>query len=54
MGVQTQASRDMDQQTYPSPTVAGMEVNDIIAYIYLFTAMSPWIQLATCLQLQCM
>ena len=52
MGASTHGSRDMDQQSYP--TVASMNEYDIIAYIYRVTAMSPWIQLATWLQLPCM
>ena len=51
MGDRTRASRGMNQQSYSLPTVAGMIEGDIIAYISLVTAMSPWIQLAYWLQL---
>ena len=53
MGDQIRASGGMNQQSYPLLTVAGMIEGDIIAYISLVTAMSPWIQLATWLQLPC-
>ena len=49
----TQACHSMNQQLYPLPTVASVTEGDIIAYISLVTAMSPWIQLATWLQLPC-
>ena len=51
MGDQIRASGGMNQQSYPLLTVAGMIEGDIIAYISLVTAMSPWVQLATWLQL---
>ena len=53
MGDCTWASCGMNTQSYPLPTVAGMIEDDIIAYISLGTAMSPWIQLATWLQWPC-
>ena len=36
MGARTRTSRGMNQRSYPSPTVAGMAENEIIAYIYIY------------------